>query len=126
MKTLQVLRSAYRCNLEEQDDPVLWITGFFRASGADVDVLLRDAAVNYVTRGQDSAGLQFGTCTQTHPPDPERDVSALLNSGARVFVVAEDLRALGVQRDRCLPEVTFVPAADLPRLFAEYERIWHW
>ena len=60
MKTLQIIRSAYRCTIEEQDDTA---------------VLLRGAAVNYAVTGQDASGLAFGGVAQTCPPRIDRDVT---------------------------------------------------
>ena len=45
-RTLQIVTSAYRCNVEEQDDPVLWIAQVMKGAGADLDVLLEGNAVN--------------------------------------------------------------------------------
>src|SRR5262249_60939189 len=60
-KTLQIVTSAYRCNSEEQDDPVVWICQAMKGAGADLDMLLEGTAVNYAVKGQDASGLSFGT-----------------------------------------------------------------
>ena len=36
MKTLQIIRTAYRATIEEQDDTVVWITRAMRGAGAEL------------------------------------------------------------------------------------------
>src|SRR6185436_2241405 len=89
-RILQVIESAYRGTLEEQDDTVLWITHALQGAGGQFGVLLRGNAVNYAVRGQDASGLAFGAKRQTQPPRLEDDVAKLLGKGVEVAYVAED------------------------------------
>src|SRR5262245_32395804 len=99
MKTLQILESAYRATLEEQDDTVLWFTRAIRAAGAPVDVLLMGAAANYAVRGQDASGFAIGAWSQRHPPKIETEIEKLFRSGARIRVLDEDLAERGISRE---------------------------
>jgi hypothetical protein len=125
-KTLQVVTTGYRCNIEEQDDPVLWIAQAMKGAGAEMDVLLEGDAVNYGVHGQDASGLSFGERRQTQPPQIEEDVMRLLREGVAVFVVEDDATARGLERGDLVQGVQGVPRAALPGLFAGYEQVWRW
>ena len=126
MKTLQIVTSAYRCNIEEQDDPVVWISQAMRAAGADLHLLLEGGAVNYAVRGQDASGLSFGGKAQTQPPRIEEDLKRLLEKGAEVYVVQDDAAVRGLERADLLEGVKGLSRVDLPRFFGRFERIWRW
>ena len=125
-RILQVLTTAYRATLEEQDDPVLWLTHCLRNNGAPIDLLFRNTAVNYVVRAQAPAGLTIGQWTQTQPPDIAFEVRALISKECRAYVVVDDLVARGVHRDEVLDEIGFVARAELPALLRSYKHIWQW
>src|SRR4026208_1242457 len=97
-RILQVVDSAYRATLEEQDDTVLWIAQAMKGAGGDFSVLLRGSAVNYAVRGQDASGLAFGAKRQTQPPRIAEDVAKLIEKGIEVFVVSDDLAERGLER----------------------------
>src|SRR5690349_5848902 len=97
-KVLQVIESAYRCTVEEQDDPIIWITHAMKGAGADLAVLLRGNAVNYAVRGQDATGLSVGGRAQTKPPRIDEDVAKLVGKGVEVYVVEDDAAARGLER----------------------------
>ena len=126
MRVLQIIEPAYRATLEEQDDTVLWFTRAIRAAGAPADVLLCGTAVNYTVRGQDAEGFQVGGWTQQHPPAIEHDLTKLIESGARVAVLAEDLAERGIATEAMLPGVEVLSRRSLGGLCAQYQRIWKW
>jgi hypothetical protein len=125
-RMLQILTSAYRATLEEQDDPVLWLTHSLRNNGAQVDLLFRSTAVNYAVRQQAVRGLHIGAWQQSQPPDIALEVRALMSKESKVFVLREDLDARGVRRDELLDGIGFVTHAELPALLRTYRWIWQW
>lgn len=125
-RILQILTSAYRATLEEQDDPVLWLTHSLRNNGAQIDVLLRSSAVNYIVRGQLPVGLRIGDWLQSQPPDLAYEVGALMSKDVRVFALADDLTARGIRREEVLGGVGFIAQAELPALLRGYANIWQW
>lgn len=126
MKTLNIISSAYRGTLEEQDDTVVWLTHAMRGAGAPIDVLLRGAAVNYARIGQETGPLTFGARSQRHAPDVHGEVARLVAAKATVYVMAEDVEARGIDKSRLLKGATPVSAQELPALIASYDNVWCW
>jgi hypothetical protein len=126
MKALNIIESAYRATIEEQDDTIVWLTHAMKAAGADLEVLLRGNAVNYAVRVQNAAGLAFGDWRQTQPPRLADDVAALLAKGITVYVLAEDLAERGLDTGDLVPGLECITRDGLPALFAAHDQIWHW
>lgn len=125
-KTLNIIESAYRATLEEQDDTIVWISTAMRGAGADLDVLLEGNAVNYAVKGQDASGLEIGTWKQTQPPKLDRDVGKLMEKGAKVFVVADDVAARGLEGSELIAGIETVSRSGIAKLMGGYERVWRW
>ena len=126
MNVLNIVSSGYRAIVEEQDDTVVWISHAMRKAGADVDLLLRGAASNYPVDGQSVVPITLGGRAQKHAPDVHGQIRQLLEGGARVFAVLEDLERRGIDRGRLLDDVEVVRADDLPTLMVGYDQVWHW
>ncbi|MDH3725913.1 MAG: DsrE family protein [Myxococcales bacterium] len=126
LKVLNIVETAYRATIEEQDDTILWITTAMRGGGADVDVLLRGNAVNYGVKGQDASGLRFGDKTQSHPPRIEDDVKRLIEKGAKVYVVADDVAERGLERTDLVEGLERVSRTGIAPLCSAYDQVWHW
>lgn len=126
MKALQVIQSAYRCTVEEQDDPAVWITHAMKGAGAELGVLLRGNAVNYAVKGQDASGLAFGALEQTQPPKIDREVEKLVDKGLEVYFVKEDAEERGIGESDCISGIRSISRTKVPELFSEYDQIWHW
>ncbi len=126
MKVLQIIDTAYRCTVEEQDDPVVWITHVLKGAGGDVSLLLRGNAVNYAVKGQDASGLVFGNCTQSQPPRIDRDVQKLTEKGVAVYLVHEDAAERGIEAAELVEGVESISRADVARLFDRFDNVWHW
>ena len=125
-RVLNVISTAHRATLEEQDDTIVWLTHAMKGAGADLDVVLRGNAVGYAVKGQDASGLEVGGWRQTQPPRIDQEVAKLKSKGVRVFVVEEDLTDRGVTRAELIAEVDPVGRSGLPALFAGYDQVWTW
>ena len=126
MKILQIIDTAYRATMEEQDDTVVWITHAMRGAGGDIHALLRGNAVNYAVKGQNAAGLKFGDWHQVHPPQLSDDIAGLVAKGSGVYVVEEDLAERGLIHAHLVEGIQRIPRAGLARLLDAHDQIWHW
>src|SRR3990172_5110349 len=95
-RTLNIVESAYRAVMEEQDDTILWLLAAMQSAGAEHTVVLRGNAVNYAVKGQGGPGLTVGEWKQTQAPKMDRDVLDLIEKlKIHVYVVSEDLAERG-------------------------------
>jgi hypothetical protein len=126
MKVLNILSTGYRATLEEQDDTVVWICHALKNAGAEVDLLLRGSAVNYLVAGQHAPPLAIGDRRQRHSPDPHGQLLGLSAKGVAVFALAEDLMRYGLGEASAPPAIRLIATSSLPVLASEYDQIWHW
>jgi hypothetical protein len=126
-KSLNIVESAYRAVMEEQDDTVLWLLAAMQGAGGAHTVVLRGNAVNYAIAGQGVPGLTIGEWKQTQAPKMDRDVVDLIeHRKIPVYVVEEDLAERGIEKDALVPGVELLSRQALPALCADYEIVSHW
>jgi sulfur transfer complex TusBCD TusB component (DsrH family) len=126
-KTLNIVESAYRAVMEEQDDTILWLLAAMKGAGADHTVVLRGNAVNYAVDGQGAPGLTVGGWKQTQVPRMDKDVVALMEKHKiPVFVIEEDLAVRGIQAAELIKGVQLMSVSALPKSMAEYAVVSHW
>ena len=126
MKTLNIIETAYRATLEEQDDPVVWIVHAMKGAGADHSVVLRANAVNYTVKAQGTTPLAFGARRQKNGLRLADSVSGLIGKGVDVYVVSDDLDERGLQGEELISGLNLVRKIDLPALVGQFDRVWHW
>lgn len=126
MKALNIVASAWRATLEEQDDTIVWLTHAMKGAGAHVDVLLRGNAVAYAVAGGDASGLAFGDWSQTEPPRIAQDVAGLLAKGVAVHALEDDLALRGLEGAALLPGIQRVRNDTMGALLGGYDAVWHW
>lgn len=124
--TLNIIESAYRATIEEQDDTVVWITHAMKGAGAELTVLLRGNAVNYTVAGQKAPQISFGEWQQTHAAQIDEDIIALMGKGVAVYVVEEDLAKRGISLSELIPGIKTVHREGVLDLVENHDRVWHW
>lgn len=126
MKALNIIETAYRATLEEQDDTIIWICHAMKGAGADLDVLLQGRAVNYAVKNQDASGLHFGAEQQSQPPTLAEDLASLIEKGTKVYILSEDVEDCGIRQDELIAGLSPVSRQSTASLMADYDHIWHW
>ena len=126
-KTLNIVESAYRAVIEEQDDTILWLLAAMQGAGAEHTVVLRGNAVNYAVAGQGAPALQVGEWKQTHAPRIDRDLVDLIEKRKMtVFAIEEDLATRGIASGELVAGVKPLAVKALPGLMAEHAIVSHW
>jgi len=125
-KILNIIDTAYRATLEEQDDTSLWFIEACTKAGATMNILLTGNAVNYAVKDQNTKSLHFGSGAIPHPSKFQDDISRFCKSGAHVFLLKDDAEERGIPQESIIPDVEYISRDQLARFIDKYDHVWHW
>ena len=125
MKILNIVESAYRATLEEQDDTILWLSAALKGAGARLAILLRANAVNYIVH-QECPALRIGSAGVNHPARPDQDIARLQEKGVRIYAVRDDAEERGIELKNIIPGIHFIRRSEIANLMEEHDHVWHW
>jgi|SRR5579863_9582856 len=111
----------------EPVDPHLFATALgVSDTPVEVNVLLRDSGVTYAVRNQVVAAKIVGQEIMLHDASPDKVVRYMIDHGARVCAVAEDMKARGISKEDLVERVEVISEDDTVRLIEEHEGIIVW
>ncbi len=92
----------------------------------EVNVLLRDSGVTYGVSNQTVSVKIAGQDIMLHDTSPAKVMAYMLEHGAKVHAVAEDMKARGIQKEDLIQGIEVIDEDTSVRLWEEHEGVLVW
>ena len=92
----------------------------------EVNVLLRDSAITYGVKNQQVQAKIVGQDIMLHETSPDRVVAYMIEHGAKVSAVAEDMKARGVNKEDLIQGIDVVSEDASIQLLEEHDSVLVW
>jgi len=126
-KVLNIIDTAYRAHLEEQDDTSMWLIHAINNAGVEnQSILLTGNAVNYAVKTQKPKALNFGSGKIPYPNKLHEDLQAMSKKGIKLFFLAGDVKDRGISQGDLIGEVEGIDRSSLADFVDDFDHIWRW
>lgn len=92
----------------------------------EVNILLRDSAVTYGVKNQQVNVKIAGQDIMLHETSPEKVMTFMIEHGAKVRAVAEDMKIRGINKEDMVQGVEIISEDDSIRLLEEHDSVMVW
>ncbi len=92
----------------------------------EINVLLRDSGVTYGVKGQTVNVKILGQDVMLHDTSPDRVMTYMMEHGAKVHAVSEDMKQRGIGAEDLVPGISVVAEDDAIRLFEQHDNAIFW
>jgi predicted peroxiredoxin len=92
----------------------------------EVNVLLRDSAITYGVKNQQVQVKIVGQDIMLHETSPDRVIAYMIEHGAKVSAVAEDMKARGVNKEDLIQGIDIVSEDASIQLLEEHDSVLVW
>ena len=126
-KILAIFEKPIYMSMEPHDPHLLHVAFGVVSSGVKINVLLREAGINYAVAAQHlSSPKLLGQPLIEIETAPHRVLELMLKNKATVSVVKEEMAARGLTEKDLIPGVKIISAAEVPALIEQHDSTFVW
>jgi len=92
----------------------------------EINVLLRDSAVTYGVGNQKVNVKIVGQDIMLHETSPDKVIHFMMEHGAHVHAVSEDMRSRGINKEEMIPGIKTISEDQSIQLLTEHDSVMVW
>ncbi len=125
-KVLVILEKPIYLSFEPVDPHVFATALGVSDTPVEVNVLLRDSAVTYGVKYQRVSAKIMGQDVMLHDSSPDKVMTFMIEHGAQVKAVSEDMAARGILKEDLIPGIDVVSEGESIQLLEEHDNVLVW